>query len=183
MHPTDYQSPTVTNLDKQIPDPFTRLDNKTYLHDRPEKDVFKLLIDAFRMRQADDFKFEGIVNEGSVYTGAASSLEDFRHFTRLVSQRPGLFPPWWNNSKQKECEEFGETGGNWSSLKKKVDKDSVISHYSDPRMPMQLRMFAEDVYGSPPAGSGSGMAMRKLMMTMEARGGRDGESVFSMIGL
>ncbi|KAK0702349.1 hypothetical protein B0H67DRAFT_650386 [Lasiosphaeris hirsuta] len=36
--------PTSSALDVPVSDPFTRLDNGTWLHDRPEKDVFRLLI-------------------------------------------------------------------------------------------------------------------------------------------
>jgi hypothetical protein len=54
--------------------PFRALDNETYLHDRSGKNVFKSLVDAFRMRQADAFKFEGRKDPNNVYTGAKSSV-------------------------------------------------------------------------------------------------------------
>jgi splicing suppressor protein 51 len=79
---------------------------------------------------------------------------------------------------------FGENGGNGSNLKIKVDKDAVIAHYGDQRMSMQLRMLAEDIYGSPPAGSGPGTAMRKTMASMEAGGSGDGRAMSLMhVGL
>lgn len=143
------------------------------------------------MHQADGFTFEGRREPNSVYTGAASSLPGFQAFMNVLSSRPGLLPPWWNTEKQKECEEFGESGANWSSLKKQVTKADVIEHYGEPKMPMQLRMFAEEVYQRPPPGgpppgppgSSSGRGMRALMMAMEGGGGGDGPPFMSMMGL
>ncbi|KAI1183095.1 hypothetical protein F5B17DRAFT_417556 [Nemania serpens] len=45
-------------LERPITKPFTRIDNNTYLHDRPEEDVYRVLIDAYRMRVEDEYKFE-----------------------------------------------------------------------------------------------------------------------------
>jgi splicing suppressor protein 51 len=95
-----YSTPRVTNLEKQIPNPFTRLDNDTYLHDRPEKDVYQLLIDCFHMRQEDDYKIEGDVDEGSVYSGKKDSLGPFRRFLDLASSRRNLLPSWWSAEKR-----------------------------------------------------------------------------------
>lgn len=44
---------TPQNLERQIPQPFHRLHEKKWLHDRPENDVFKLLIDTYRLRMED----------------------------------------------------------------------------------------------------------------------------------
>ncbi|KAF1954603.1 putative MYND domain protein [Byssothecium circinans] len=178
-HASGYKTPRVKSLSKQIPDPFTRLDNNTYLHDRPEQDVYKLLIDAFRMRQADEFKFGGRRDPNSVYTGAPSSITGFREF---ISQATRVLPPWWDTEKAKECEQFGENDGHFSTLKKKLDKATMIEEYGDERMPMQVRMLAEEVYGCPPAGSGPGTAMRQLMMAMESGNGSDGMHM-TMMGL
>ncbi|KAI8939989.1 hypothetical protein NX059_003712 [Plenodomus lindquistii] len=47
---TENFAPRLKGLEKHVPNPFTRLDQGKYLHDRPQKDVYKLLIDSFRMR-------------------------------------------------------------------------------------------------------------------------------------
>jgi splicing suppressor protein 51 len=118
-HSSNYRAPPIKNLEKQIPKPFTGLDKGTYLHGRSEEDVFKLLIDAFRMRQADAFKYDGKVDPNSVYTGATSSIQGFKQFMHLAASR-NLLPPWWSAEKLKQCEDFGENGDNWSSLRTKV---------------------------------------------------------------
>ena len=181
VHNTDYESPRVKNLEKHVSKPFTRLDNNAWLHDRPENDVYKLLIDAFRMRQEDSSTMDGDFDKDSIYTGASDSTAGFRKFIQLASTRANLLPSWWSPEKQKKCENFG-LGNNWSNLKRKVNKAAIIEHYGDDKMPMQMRMFAEVVYKRGLGGS-SGEAVRRLMMNMEAKGGRDGEQVVSMMSL
>jgi splicing suppressor protein 51 len=70
-----YSSPRLNDLETHIPNPFTRLDEGKYLHDRLEKDVYKLLIDSFRLRQADECNLENKTTPRSIYTGASSSIK------------------------------------------------------------------------------------------------------------
>lgn len=93
-HSSTYKTPQVKNLEVQIDKPFTALEKGTYLHDRSEKDVYKLLIDCFRMRQEDNYKLEGDVDVDSIYAGAGSSIKPFREFLRLATSRRGLLPSW-----------------------------------------------------------------------------------------
>ncbi|KAF1952091.1 hypothetical protein CC80DRAFT_528067 [Byssothecium circinans] len=158
---------TLKGVEKHVPDPFTRLDKGTYLHDRPETDVFKLLIDSFRMRQADDFNFENKATPRSLYTGATSSIEPFRKYLDKAAAQP-------------ECAKFGESGA-WSDLRKKVTKQEISQHYGNDRMPMQMRMLAEAVYGCGTMGQ-DGSGIRKLMMQAESGGSEDSQfmSMFSI---
>ncbi|KAL2168561.1 hypothetical protein VTG60DRAFT_7166 [Thermothelomyces hinnuleus] len=151
-------------LDQPIAKPFTRLDNGTWLHDRPEKDVYRLLIDAYRLRVEDNYVWGGELVD--LYGGAPSGLNGLKRFLRLAGSRPGLLPPWWNAEKQRECEAFGMDSSNFQDLRCAVEKSDIIEHYGDPRFPMQLRMFAEAVYGPGPGGH-DGTDMRKMMAAME----------------
>ena len=171
-HSSSYSAPRLIDLEKHVPNPFTQLDTGKYLHDRPEKDVYKLLIDSFRMRQQDDDQMEDKKAPNSVYTGAASSIGPFRNYLALAATRPGLLPPWWTPEKQKECEAFGESGA-WQDLRKKVTKQQVIQHYGDEKAPMQLRMLAEAVYGAGSMGQ-NGAQMRGMMRSMESGGPASG---------
>lgn len=148
--------------------PFTHLGAGTYLHGRPEQDVYKLLVDCFRMRQQDNDVLEGHTDPDSVYSGASTSMVPFRKFIDLTVSCSGLLPSWWNDAKRAECEAFGESG-NWSDLKKKATKQSIIDHYDgDSKMPMQLRMFGEVAYKRGPGGQ-DGTAMRNMLMEMKKK--------------
>lgn len=160
--------PPAKNLDKHVPNPFTKLDQGTYLHDRSEQDVFKLLIDSFRISQEDEYKMTGDVSTNSIYDGKASSIVPFGKFLRYAFKRDGLLPPWFSKEKGKECEIF-EMSDEWSDLRACVEKQDLIDHYGDRMMPMQLRMLAEAVYGRGPGGQ-DGSAMRKMMMMMAENG-------------
>ncbi|KAF1360784.1 hypothetical protein EJ07DRAFT_114520 [Lizonia empirigonia] len=173
-------TPRLRNLEKHIPNPFTRLDQGVYLHDRPEADVFMLLIDSFRMRQADDYDFEMKTTPPSIYTGASSSIEPFRQYLSKAATAGSLLPLWWTDAKVEECAVFGESGA-WSDLRKKATKSDITNHYGDGKMPMQLRMLAETVYGCGTMGQ-DGSGARRLMMQME-NGGSDQDQILSMLSL
>ncbi|KAK3305123.1 uncharacterized protein B0T15DRAFT_567174 [Chaetomium strumarium] len=154
-------------VEQPIAIPFTRLNEGTWLHDRPEEDVYRLLIDAYRLRVEDDYTFDGDVDDDSLYGGASSGLAGFRRFLHLARQREDLLPPWWSDEKRRECEAFGmASSGHFQDLRCAVEKGDIIEHYGDPRFPMQLRMFAEAVYGRGPGGQ-DGTLMRQMMVAME----------------
>ena len=113
-------------LDGPVTKPFTRLDNGTWLHDRPERDVYRLLIDAYRMRMEDEYTLEGEADADSIYGGAADGTAGFRRFLRTVEQRRGLLPGWWTPEKSAACVEFGrDSDENWSSLSRAVEKEDI----------------------------------------------------------
>ncbi|KAK4135876.1 hypothetical protein BT67DRAFT_440752 [Trichocladium antarcticum] len=153
-------------LDQPIAKPFTALENGTWLHGRPEKDVYRLLVDAYRMRAEDDYTWEGKANPDGLYGGAENGLNGLRRFLGLAVARPGLLPPWFDAEKQRECEDFGMDSTQFQDLCSRVQKNDIIDHYGDTRFPMQLRMFAEAVYGRGPGGQ-NGATMRRAMASME----------------
>ncbi|OIW34344.1 hypothetical protein CONLIGDRAFT_626357 [Coniochaeta ligniaria NRRL 30616] len=160
------RSPPPKGLDAPITKPFTRLDTGTWLHGRPEPDVYRLLIDAYRMRMADDHTFSGAPAPDTIDQAAG-----FARFLATVEQgfRP-LLPEWWDDDRKTACLAFGRDGTDgWSSLSRAVTKADVTEHYGDARFAMQLRMFVEPVYGSGPGGC-DGTEMRKGMAAMEVGG-------------
>ena len=161
-----------SGLQEPPPNPFTRLDNGSYLHDRPEQDVYKLLIDCFRLRQEDNWTFERIRDPESLYTDASNSLTPFRHFLRLAASRPNLLPSWWNDAKKDECEAFGQRDS-FSNLSKKTNKAEIMAYYQNPKMPMELRMLGEVIYQRGPGGQ-DGTGMRRMMMEAENRTSQGG---------
>ena len=179
-HRSTYSAPRLRDLEKHVPNPFTCLDLGTYLHNHPEKNVYKLLIDSFRIGQADDKNLENKTTPQSVYTGASSSIVPSRKYLTQAAKRAGLLPTWWNAEKQKKCEAFGESGA-WQDLRKRVEKQEMIQHYGYDKVPMQMRMLAEAIYGRGSMGQ-SGAGARKMLRQMES-GGPGNEQHMSMLNI
>lgn len=90
-----------------------------------------------------------------------------RFLEEIEGQKRELLPSWWSKEKALECQRVGRLYGCYS-LNCAIEKGDVIEHYGDPMFPMQLRMFAEQIYRTGPGGQ-SGSAM--LQMQMMAEGG------------
>lgn len=159
---------TSKNLDVNIPDPFTQLSTGTWLHGRSQRDVYKLLIDAYRMRAEDDYNLEGDVDMDSIMSGEVStSIRPFKRFIKKIEKRHRrLLPDWWCDGRRMDCEKAGMSRNNWEYLGCAIEKSDIMEHYGDHLMPMQLRMFAEAVIGRGPGGM-SGATMMQMMMSAE----------------
>lgn len=121
------------------------------VHKRPETDVYKLLIDAYRLRMDDRWDIAKVQEPGSLYVpGATDGKEGFGVFLdkaeKVKEKVVPLLPTWWNEEKRKECEALGADTAQWSSLAKKVRKTDIQRHYDDMALPMQLRSIGETVY-------------------------------------
>jgi splicing suppressor protein 51 len=171
-----YSAARLTNLQTHVPNPFTKLDNGTSLHDRLETDVFKLLLDSFRLREADEANFEHRTRPRSIYSGAASSLGAFRVYVASAGAR-NLLPPWWSAEAQTACEAVAE-----SELSSRLGEHDVTERYGDEKAPMQLRMLAEAVYGAGLMGQ-DGTGMRRVMIEMERGTGEKCVSMLSVGGM
>lgn len=163
-------------LESRIPKPFTALQNGTWLHNRPKNDVFRLLIDVYRLRVEDKYVHDGQVDRDSIYGGdpRVDGQAGFRRYLKKVEgyKNGSLLPTWWNVSTREECIAYGGPAGTdqWSKLNCAVEKRDINEHYGDSTFAMQLRMFNEAVDGRAPGGA-DGTMMMAMMATMEAQGG------------
>lgn len=162
-------SSSAKGLEWPVSDPFTRLTKDTYLHRRPRGDVYRLLIDAYRLRACDEHTFDIRTPPGSLYGGAPHAQGEFERFLDTAEQTRGLLPPWWTSETRAECIALGmgTTPGEWANLRKKVDKAAIIARYGNPQFPMQLRVFAERVIGTGIAGA-NGMTMATMLAATES---------------
>jgi mitochondrial splicing suppressor protein 51 len=117
----------------------------------------------------DNYNLEGKADDDSIYSGAPNGGRGFQRFLRLAEKRNGLLPLWWSQEKAAECMSVG-LNDEWSSLACAIEKSDVAEHYGNPLMPMQLRMFGEQVYGRGPGGQ-SGAGMRQMQMMSERGSG------------
>ncbi|KAH6976322.1 putative MYND domain protein [Ilyonectria sp. MPI-CAGE-AT-0026] len=166
-------------LERGISCPFTQLDRKTWLHNRPETDVYRLLIDSYRLRVEDDYNIDGEVDDDSLYSGADSGIVSFKRYLGVVQSKPGLLPTWWTPEKSLACEQLGMDRSQWSDLHNAVTKSDIIEQYGDSQFPMQLRMFAEHIRGRAPGGA-DGASMRQMLVAMEQRNLPPGTMVTSI---
>lgn len=152
-----------------ITNPFARLAKGIWLHDRHKQDVYALLIDSFRLREADDFNYGGMTNNDSVYSGRVSSCPAFRRFL-YQAEAKGLMPPWWSDQKRVECLTKGidKRQDNYHDLHAMTRDIEIVVVYEDAIMTMQLRMFAESVLGKGAAGSDGRLMLQKMVVAEEA---------------
>ena len=133
---TDFESGPMKDV-------FRGVQGDDFLRRLPEKEAFVRLIDCYRMRVEDDYKYagdpRGLYNE-------EDPLDDFQEFLNLAQKRKGLLPTWWNGEKRQACERMAVNGTQWACMNHAVEKSDIIEHYGDPMMPMRLRMLAELVY-------------------------------------
>lgn len=139
-------------LSQPIAKPFTRLDEKIWLHGRPHKDVYRLLIDAHRLRAYDILTMEGKISANSVYDDPSMAIVGFRSFLEEIESKAGILPLWWSVDKKNECLALGMEEHQWYSLKVPVDKDGILNRYGSTAFMMELRVFVESVTGRGPGG-------------------------------
>ena len=168
-----------------IDKPFHALEHNTWLHNRPEPRVYELLIDAYRLRVEDEYKFHGDVDNDSLY-GAGNKAGAIRGFSKFVRKangcKPPVLPPWWTDETSKACLKYARNAVADHDLGGAVEKSDIQEFYGVSNMPMQLRMLAEKIEGSPIGGQ-SGGPMRQMMMATEAGSGPQFSSMLDVNGL
>ena len=152
----------------KIDGPFSALQNGIWLKHRPEKDVYQILCDAFRMRQADKHAL-GDKAEPSIYSGGTADheLKTFKGFlkngTEIDSHRSGkarVMPERWSEESIQKCMDFVTNGD--AKVTVKTQKSDLIDFYKDEDMPMQLRMFGQFFDGHTSGGMLCGLVERQV---------------------
>ncbi|ROT39609.1 hypothetical protein SODALDRAFT_322981 [Sodiomyces alkalinus F11] len=152
-HDPDWRSPHK-GLDGPITRPFTNLMRGTWLHDRCRKDVYTLLIDAFRLRSDDMVEAQGRFDAEGIYAGRPNSLNAFRRFLSLFEmpaaapRRYRLLPAWWDAQAREECEALVLDEKHPHNLYSAFTRGDVLWVFGDLSFPTQLRLFGDAVYGT-----------------------------------
>ena len=166
------RSPTIrppiiaADLVVNLTTPFTRLYVKRWLHGRTEKDVFKLLFDTIRVRSWDDQSLaaQSLMDIMQGSKAHASRMLVLRFIREAVRQR--CLPSWWSSEKEKECLRFGLSDENWKDSERPVQVHQVVARYGSPLILLQMRIFAEQVYG-PVSRKMSAIPMMRVHMRAE----------------
>jgi splicing suppressor protein 51 len=134
-------------LDVEVAMPFHQLRSYTWLHGRSERDVFKLLIDTYRLRVEDERPH----CKNFLYV----CIEDFGRYLRQAESNRELMPEWWTSEKGVECMLFASDGDDWSTAVVDVSEMDIQRYYPELFMTLQMRVFAEQVLGGGPGGKNS----------------------------
>ncbi|MCJ1425932.1 hypothetical protein MMC29_003833 [Sticta canariensis] len=124
-------------------DLFTTPNNPGYLERLPEAKAFTAIIDSYRLRKDDEYKFTG---DTSGLYNQEHPLPDFRRFLNQVEACGDVFPSWWSQEKRRACESLA-LSDSWSNINNAAEKSDIMEHYGDRLMPMRLRMLAERATG------------------------------------
>ncbi|KAF8451738.1 hypothetical protein BDZ91DRAFT_750228 [Kalaharituber pfeilii] len=116
-----------------------------FLHSLPKQEVYKRLIDSYRLRIEDMYMYQG--EAMGLYAGE-NPVVGFREFLDLAEKNRKVLPKWWNKEARGECIKLGLKKGEWSELACAIEKPDVQEEYKDNLMPMKLRVLAEKIYGS-----------------------------------
>lgn len=144
LEPFDHYANEGPALAVRVPTPFLKLKERRWIHDRPKEDVFKLLIDAYRLRLDDDVKFLHTVHKDTIYTNTDNDgLVSLDRFLQLA-ESADLMPPWWSAGEITACLTRG-CPLTWSNTSSKITLKDVNKYYGDPLMGLQLRIFGEQV--------------------------------------
>ncbi|KAI5358650.1 hypothetical protein Slin14017_G109330 [Septoria linicola] len=144
--------------------PFTAIFKGNFLHDRPEDETYKLLVDILRMRQEDMYTHQGDTMPGTIYNGSSSSETAFRLMLRRAKQINDFLPAWWSDEKEEAC-----VSTHREDLTAAQEKSDIQETWNDPTMPMKLRFLGEKIWGSTPGarGASTGRSMLEFQMSLE----------------
>ena len=106
--PIDINAFTVGAGGSHNAGPFQALTDGTYLHNIPEKDAYRNLIDSYRLRVTDEYTFSNTRKEYGRYSANHQPLLGFRTFLDRVESKAGLMPPWWTGEKRQSCETMAD---------------------------------------------------------------------------
>ena len=113
------------------------------------------------------------IEVGSIYhNGNEHSAKAFEDFL-LMAWQSEMFPEWINEKKLGDCIVFGMrssmVNSDWGGLKAKTTPEDIAAWYGDESMPLQMRIFAEQVYGDDPSGQAKDMKLRAQFMAGSRR--------------
>jgi splicing suppressor protein 51 len=124
-------------LDSIVDKSFHKVDEQRWLHGISQTGTYKLLIESYRLRDEDEYKFRGDVAVTLDPTAPNSSRKHSNAFKRYLlkaEKREGLLPPWVTALHTKGCVNMGAEHPDYSR-KGWVEKQNIIEHYGNPLFP------------------------------------------------
>jgi hypothetical protein len=121
--------------------PCHKLDSIVWLHNQPETEVYKLLIDYLRLQRTRDFNGK---DDASDEDATRQTLFDFLHEAKAI------LPTWWARRHASACVLLSMRRGSmeWSQLNRHLTAEDVENHYGCKETPKRLTELASLIYGT-----------------------------------
>ena len=114
------------------------------LHGLERHETFRRFIDSYRMRVEDEYVFRG--DARGLY-GDMDPMMDFLAYMGKAKMKGGTLPDWWDNDAEVDCVKMAKRKNRPACIYFAVERSDIKEEYSDPMMPMQLRMVAKEIEG------------------------------------
>ncbi|KAI8945366.1 hypothetical protein F4801DRAFT_598034 [Xylaria longipes] len=152
-------------LIKDIYDPFNRLKRCDYLQGRPDTNVFKILIDAYRLRMSNNNTFNGVFQD---YNNPGKFNDFHRFLDRAKAIPPGWSSPtatinWVNVGIHYNPPKHYAARKHHTDDARKYYDDIAREHHYDTYMDCQLHLLAEDIYGGSIGDTGDRLLREQIM--------------------
>ncbi|KIV99185.1 uncharacterized protein PV09_09138 [Verruconis gallopava] len=131
----------------EVSKPFHALNSGTWLQGRSEEEVFKLLVDSWRLRKLEELETLNVTEITDEDPGVKDGMAPFRDFVEHAARKK-LLPSWWTKDKVDKCVKYGLRRKNWSNLSTWAEKESLINHYGDATLLTQMCIFTFQALGA-----------------------------------
>ncbi|KAF4974955.1 hypothetical protein FZEAL_8218 [Fusarium zealandicum] len=147
--------PTEHQRQPPSPDTTLRIIDVTWFHDCPKEEVYRILIDSYRLRMNDMSECRQVSDEDVYFVRFATSIIGFRRYLDIAQDTAGFLPSWWNAEKREECEAYCAipNGGHTCKLSYWQSVEDIARDYNDDeQIVLRLRLLAQVVFGCGPGG-------------------------------
>ncbi|KAK3723251.1 hypothetical protein LTR37_001974 [Vermiconidia calcicola] len=116
------------------------------LHELPEDDVYRFLIDSFRLRVGDELHCGAMMYKKEISAG--DMVARFKDYLKQAETAGQLLPEWWNEEKREACVAKGDRKDHFSTLHREIPQEQVEEQYGgEILVSSRMRLFAEEATG------------------------------------
>lgn len=145
--------------DRQEPNAFKSIQNKTYLLNRTDVDLYDILVACFSLRANDSYTISKLALDGSIYqSGFTSSAFAFKDFL-VKAYEKDILPPGFDREEMDRCVESARP-----ILRRKISPGVIAKTYAtrDEKVVVKLRCLGEVIYGTAVGGENNNMLDRMV---------------------
>lgn len=118
-----------------------------WLNDRPEAEVFQLLIDSYRMRVTTENEFE-LTHDTNTHGDKGDPTIGFRLYLEKAENKVAVLPTWWSDGKKDACIAKGNEKDLRKALYGTMEKYDDEEDYRYDAFHMRLVKLAKAITGT-----------------------------------